>query len=42
MAGRPPFDQFDAENQKISKVTWKYLEYFTTYDIADDKDNAAK
>ena len=39
MAGRPPFDQFDADSEDIES----YLqEYFTAYDIADDEDNTAK
>ena len=42
MAGRPPFDQFDAELEDIESYLERLQEYFTAYDIKDDKDNAAK
>ena len=42
MAGRPPFDQFDAESEDIESYLERLQEYFTAYDIADDEDNAAK
>jgi len=42
MAVRPFFDQFDAESEDIESYLERLQEYFTTYDIEDDKDNAAK
>ena len=44
MASRPPFDQFDADSEDIESYLERLqdLEYFTTYDIAVDEDNAAK
>ena len=42
MAGRPPFDQFDAESEDIESYLERLQEYFTAYDIKDDEDNAAK
>ena len=42
MAGRPPFDQFDAESEDIVSYLERLQEYLTAYDIADDEDNAAK
>ena len=42
MAGRPPFDQFDAESEDIESYLERLQEYFTAYDIADDEDNTAK
>ena len=42
MAGRPPFDQFDAELEDIESYLEGLQEYFTAYDIKDDEDNAAK
>ena len=42
MAGRPPFDQFDAELEDIESYLERLQEYFTAYDIKDDEDNAAK
>ena len=37
MAGRPPFDQFDADSEDIESYLERLQEYFTTYDIADDE-----
>ena len=37
MAGRPPFDQWDAESEDIESFLEVLQEYFTTYDIADDE-----
>ena len=42
MAGRPPFDPFDAESEDIESYLERLQEHFTAYDIADDEDNAAK
>ena len=42
MAGRPPFDQFDAESEDVESYLERLQEYFTAYDIKDDEDNAAK
>ena len=42
MAGRPPFDQFDAESEDIESYLERLQEYFTAYDMEDDEDNAAK
>ena len=42
MAGRPPFDQFDAKSEGIEKYLKRLQEYFTAYDIEDDEENAAK
>ena len=42
MAGRPPFDQFDAESEDIESYLERLQEYFIAYDIEDDEDNAAK
>ena len=43
MAGRPPFDQFDAESEDIESYLERLQEYFTAYDIEDDEElNAAK
>ena len=42
MAGRPHFDQFDAESEDIESYLERLQEYFTAYDIEDDEDNAAK
>ena len=42
MAGRPPFDQFDAESEDIESYLERLQEYFTAYDIEDNEDNAAK
>ena len=42
MAGRPPFDQFDAESEDIESYRERLQEYFTAYDIEDNEDNAAK
>ena len=42
MAGRPPFDQFDADSEDIESYLERLQEYFTAYDITDDEDNAAK
>ena len=42
MAGRPPFDQFDAKSEDIEKYLKRLQEYFTAYDIEDDEENAAK
>ena len=42
MAGRPPFDQFDAESEDNESYLERLQEYFTAYDIKDDKDCAAK
>ncbi|PFX34826.1 Uncharacterized protein K02A2.6 [Stylophora pistillata] len=42
MAGRPPFNEFDAETEDIESYLERLQEYFTAYDINDDEDNAAK
>jgi len=42
MAVRLFFDQFDAESEDIESYLERLQEYFTTNDIEDDKDNAAK
>ena len=42
MAGRPPFDLFDAESEDIKSYLERLQEYFTAYDMADNLDNAAK
>jgi len=42
MAGRPPFDQFNAESEDIKSYLERLQEYFTAYDHADDEGNAAK
>ena len=42
MAGRPPFDEFDAETEDIKSYLGHLQEYFTAYDIDDDEDNAVK
>ena len=42
MAGRPPFDQFDAESEDIESYLERLQEYFIAYDIEDDEDNAPK
>jgi len=42
MAGKPPFDQFDTESEDVESYLERIKEYFTAYDIVDDKDNAAK
>ena len=42
MAGRPPFDPFDAQSEDIESYLERLQEHFTAYDIADDEDNAAK
>ena len=42
MAGRLPFDPFDAELEDIESYLERLQEYFTAYDIADDEDNTAK
>ena len=41
-AGRPSFDQFDAESEDNESYLERLQEYFTAYDIKDDKDCAAK
>ena len=44
MAGRSPFDQFDADSEDIESYLNRLQEYFTNHYIADDEfeDNAAK
>ena len=42
MAGRPPFDEVDAESEDIDSYLEWLQEYFTVYDIENDEDNAAK
>ena len=42
MASRPPFYHFDAESEDIKSYLERLQEYFTAYDIVDDRDNAAK
>lgn len=42
MAGRPPFNEFDAETEDIESYLERLQEYFTAYEIEDDEDNAAK
>lgn len=40
MAGRPPFDQFNAESEDMESYLEQLQEYFNAYDI--DQDDAAK
>ena len=42
MAGRPPFDQFDAASQDIESYLERLQEYFTAHDNEGDEDHAAK
>jgi len=42
MVGRPPYDQFNAKSEDIESYLGRLHEYFTDYDIKDNKDNAAK
>ena len=42
IAGRPPFDVFNAESKDIEFYLERLQEYFTAYDIKNDTDNPAK
>ena len=42
IAGRPPFDVFNAESKDIEFYLERLQEYFTAYDIRNDTDSPAK
>ena len=42
MAGRPPFDVFNADSEGIESYLERLQEYLIAYDIKEGTDNAAK
>ena len=42
MAGRPPFDQFNSEDEDIDSYLERLQEYFIACDIKDGTEHAAK
>ena len=42
LAGRPPFDVFNAESEDIESYIERLQEYFTAFDIKNDTDSPAK
>ena len=42
LAGRPPFDVYNAESEDIESYLQRLQEYFTAYDIKNDTDSPAK
>ncbi|XP_068704212.1 uncharacterized protein [Montipora foliosa] len=42
MAGRPPFDQFNSEDEEIDSYLERLQEYVIAYDIKDGTEHAAK